>query len=97
MKLEYRKLSDEEVASELQLRSEWSLENDQLVRQFSWKTYKDGLVFASAVGYLADRLNHHPDILIRYAKIRVAMNTHDVGGLSPFDFELARQIDEITV
>ena len=62
-------------------------------KTFSFKTYKDGLVFASAVGFVADKLNHHPDMAVGYAKVSISVNTHDVGGLSPYDFELARRID----
>lgn len=94
-KLEYRKMTDEEVRSGLESLAGWSIEGDQIAKQFTFGTYKDGVVFATAVAYLADKLNHHPDLLIGYAKVRVGMNTHDVKGLSPYDFELARRIDAI--
>lgn len=93
--LAYVKLTDDQVAQEIQNVQGWSVEEGQLAKRFEFKTYKDGIVFASAVGYVADRLNHHPDITIGYAKVRVAVNTHDVGGLSPYDFELARRIDAL--
>lgn len=94
-KLEYRKLSDEEVAQELEALPEWSVEKGQVTREVTLKTYKDGLVFAVAVGHLADRLDHHPDLLVTYAKVKISVNTHSVEGLSPYDFELARQIDAL--
>ena len=93
--LAYRKLSEEEVASSLQGLEGWSVENGQIAKSYGFKTYKDGAVFATAVAYLADKLNHHPDITIGYAKVRIAVNTHDVGGLSPYDFELARRIEAL--
>ena len=91
--LAYTKLDDNKIAEELANYPGWNVENGQLTRNFEFKTYKDGIVFASAVGFVADKLNHHPDILVGYAKVRVAVNTHDVGGISPYDFELARRIE----
>jgi 4a-hydroxytetrahydrobiopterin dehydratase len=93
--LAYVKLADGDVAERLKSLEGWAVENGQLAKTFSFKTYKDGVVFAAAVGHVADKLNHHPDILLTYGKVRVSVNTHDVGGLSPYDFELARRIDSL--
>ena len=90
--LEYRILTDDELKKALETLPGWSVEDGQLVKRFEFKTYKDGLVFAVAVGYLADKLNHHPDLAIGYAKAKVSLSTHDVNGLSPYDVELATQI-----
>lgn len=95
MKLEYVKLSDEQARDALAGLEGWEIRDGQLAKTFSFKAYKDGLVFAAAAGYLADKLNHHPDLTIGYGKVAVAVNTHDVGGLSPYDFELARRIDTL--
>ena len=91
--LEYRKLSDSEIQTELTRYPEWALEDGKLVRRFAFKTYKDGLVFAVAVGYLADMLDHHPDMEVGFQSVKVSLSTHSVGGLSPFDMELAKRID----
>lgn len=93
--LAYRKLSSEEAQTRLAEAPGWSIENDKLSKSFKFKSYKDGIVFGSTVGHLADRLDHHPDLEIGYAVVRVSMNTHSVDGLSPYDFELARQIEAI--
>ena len=95
MQLEYRLLSEPEVSDLLNERSGWSVADGKLTRVFEFKTYKDGVVFCSAVGYIADKLNHHPDIQLTYGKVEISVNTHDVGGLSPYDFELARRIDAL--
>ena len=91
--LAYIKLDDTTIAEELVCYPGWGLENGQLTKTFEFKTYKDGVVFASAVGFLADKLDHHPDILVTYGKVRIAVNTHSVNGISPYDFELARRIE----
>jgi 4a-hydroxytetrahydrobiopterin dehydratase len=95
MELAYRKLDDAEAQSALGMLQAWSILEGKLTKAFDFKTYKDGIVFASAVGSVADKLNHHPDIHVGYCKVSVSVNTHDVGGLSPYDFELARRIDAL--
>lgn len=93
--LSYVKLSDAESSERVALLDGWTIEDGLLAKTFSFPTYKDGVVFAGAVAFLADKLDHHPDLSIGYRKVRVAMSTHSVGGLSPFDFELAGRIDRL--
>jgi len=93
--LAYRKLSVEEIASGLADHKNWRQEGDAIQRTVEFATYKDGVVFASAVGFVADRLDHHPDILLTYRKVSLSVNTHSVGGLSPYDFEFARRVDAL--
>ena len=96
MTLEYRKLSEAEIAQGLGELDGWSQEGDKIAKGFAFRNYLDGTAFASAVGYLAESLDHHPDIEIGWRKVRVSMNTHAVEGLSPYDFELARRIEALT-
>jgi 4a-hydroxytetrahydrobiopterin dehydratase len=93
MQLQYVKLDEGQINSELHTLEGWSYAHSQIQKTFTFDAYKTGLVFATAVGYLADKINHHPDISIGYQKVTVAMNTHDIDGISPYDFELARQIE----
>jgi 4a-hydroxytetrahydrobiopterin dehydratase len=93
--LAYIKLEDDDIANRLRLLEGWSVEKGLLTKTFNFKTYKDGVVFGSAVGFVADHLNHHPDITVSYGKVTIAVNTHDVGGISPYDFELARRIEAL--
>jgi 4a-hydroxytetrahydrobiopterin dehydratase len=95
MHLEYRKLDDGEIAMALGKLPGWTVEHGQLGREFTFESYALALAFASAVGYLAEALNHHPDLTIGYRRVRVAMHTHDVGGLSPYDFALATRIESL--
>lgn len=95
MELAYRKLDESEANTALASTPGWAIEDGKLTKSFKFETYKDGVVFSSAVGFVADKLNHHPDILVGYAKVNVSVNTHDVGGLSPYDFELAKRIDAL--
>ena len=93
MDLEYRLLSPAELAQGLATLDGWGDESGKLGKTFAFDAYLDGVAFASAVGYLAEKLDHHPDLEIGWRKVRVTMNTHAVGGLSPYDLELARRID----
>ena len=94
-KLEYRKLSAKEIEEGLAGLSGWSVEGDAIAKSFEFAQYQEGLVFASAVGLLADRLDHHPDLTIGYKKVKVSVTTHATNGLSPYDMELARRIERL--
>ena len=95
MKLEYRKLTEAEIAVAIADAAGWSIQEGQLTKEFTFPAYLDGVNFAAQVGQIAEKLNHHPDILIKWCRVVIAVNTHDVQGISPYDFELARLIDGI--
>lgn len=93
--LSYTRLTEDEVAEALSHLPEWGIVDGMLTREFTFAQYTDGLVFAAACGYLAERLNHHPDLFIGYRRVRVGLITHDSGGLTPYDFALAEQIEKL--
>ena len=93
--LSYDRLSDGDIEQRVSQLNGWSVVNGMLTKEFTFDTYSSGVVFASAVGHAADKLNHHPDILIGYRKIRVAVLTHDAGGLTSYDFELANRVEAL--
>lgn len=87
------KLSDEQIAGGLSGLPGWSYQNGQITKAYDFESYATGLAFASTVGFMADKLDHHPDLFIGYRKVRVSLNTHDVDGISELDFELAGRIE----
>lgn len=93
--LAYRLLTDDELSTGLASLDGWSVEDGKITKTFEFSKYLDGVAFASKVGETAEELNHHPDILLTYGKVKVSVNTHDVGGLSPYDLELARRIERL--
>jgi 4a-hydroxytetrahydrobiopterin dehydratase len=93
--LAYRKLDDHEISDALARTPAWKRQGDEIVRDFEFKTYKDGALFVAAVAYLADALDHHPEIHLGYRKVSIKVSTHSVSGLSPYDFELAFRIDAL--
>jgi 4a-hydroxytetrahydrobiopterin dehydratase len=74
---------------------DWQIEAGELVRTWELKDFAAALAFVNQVGQLAEAAAHHPDIDIRYSKVRLALVTHDSGGLTPKDFDLAAQIDRL--
>lgn len=93
--MERRKLSENEIESALTEMSGWTFEGGQITKTFEFPSYLAGVTFVSAIAHLAEAMDHHPDLDLRYRKLSVAINTHDVGGISPLDFELARRIEAL--
>lgn len=85
--------SAEEAQAHLGKLSGWQIEGGQLVKTFEFKTFPASLNFVNRVGALAERAGHHPDIDIRYNRVRLSLVTHDAGGLTAKDFEMAAQAD----
>jgi 4a-hydroxytetrahydrobiopterin dehydratase len=87
------KLSDEMVEAQLNLLNGWRHEGMIIIKRYSLPSFTAALVFVSAVGHLAEGLDHHPDILIQWKNVTISISTHSAGGLTDKDFQLARQID----
>jgi 4a-hydroxytetrahydrobiopterin dehydratase len=89
-------LSDKEIGNRLIAVPDWQIESGELVRTFLFKDFRQSLVFVNQVGELAEKAGHHPDIDIRYNKVRLALVTHDAGGITAKDFDLAAAADKLT-
>lgn len=87
-------LSEQQIATHLKSVPDWNVESGELVRTFSFKDFRGSLAFVNKVGELAEKAGHHPDIDIRYNRVRLALVTHDAGGLTTKDFELAAGADK---
>ncbi len=87
-------LSDDQVAAALLEGGEtgWELLGGRLVRVVVLGDFKAALAFVNSVGDLAEQRNHHPDIDIRYNRVTLALVTHDSGGITQLDIDLARAI-----
>ncbi len=72
---------------------QWVLKDKTLEREFQLKDFRKAMEFVNKVADIAEKQDHHPDILIRYNKVTLTLSTHQVGGLSPKDFILAAKID----
>jgi 4a-hydroxytetrahydrobiopterin dehydratase len=89
-------LTPEQVATELATTPGWLVHDGQLTRTVTRKDFRDALLFVNAVGFLAERANHHPDILIAWNAVTLTLVSHSAGGLTDKDFALAREIGELT-
>lgn len=88
------RLSEEEVENALIELPEWELQGRDIVRIYEFKTFGESIEFVNAVAALAESANHHPDIDIRWNKVRLKLSTHSKGGLTQLDFDLAEKLDE---
>ena len=86
-------LSDVEIQRALGTLTGWSRRNDALVKTFIFPTFASGIAFVGRVATIADAMDHHPDIDIRYTKITMTLSTHSAGGITELDLKLASEIE----
>jgi pterin-4a-carbinolamine dehydratase len=73
----------------------WRYQDEHLTRTFETGNWQRTLLLANAIGYLGEAAWHHPDLLLSYPRLTVKLQTHDAGGITDRDFELAQRIEEI--
>ena len=88
-------LSDQQIASQLKSLPAWHVQAGELVRTFQFQDFRAALLFVNRVADLAEKAGHHPDIDIRYNRVRLGLTTHDAGGLTLKDFDLAALADKL--
>jgi len=88
-------LTAAEVQSRLTSLPDWKIESGELVKTFQFRDFVAALAFVNRVGRAAESASHHPDIDIRYNRVRLALVTHSAGGLTAKDFDLAAQADQL--
>lgn len=88
------KLSDLEIQRALGGLPGWTRKGDALSKTYSFARFGDGIRFVDMVAAIADRMNHHPDIDIRYTKVTFALSSHDAGGITRRDLDLAEAIEK---
>ena len=91
------RLAGDEVSALLAVLPGWTLhEGGKLIgRDFRFDDFLSALSFANALGWIAERENHHPDLELGWGYCRVRFYTHDVGGLSRNDFICAAKVDAL--
>ncbi len=89
-------LSAEMVRESLGSLPEWKLEGKEIVRRYEFADFAAAMVFVNKVAEKAEAAGHHPDIDIRYNKVRVALVSHDKGGITGRDVSMAKTIDLIS-
>jgi 4a-hydroxytetrahydrobiopterin dehydratase len=89
-------LTAEEARTRLGNLPGWQIESGELVRTFQFKDFLAALHFVNRIAEAAEKAGHHPDIDIRYNRVRLALVTHDAGGLTVKDYDLAGQASELS-
>lgn len=82
-----------EAERELSKLKGWSFHNDGIEKEFQFKDFVEAFGFMARVALLAEKANHHPEWSNVYNKVHVRLTTHDVGGVTDRDFELAGSIE----
>ena len=88
-----QKLSDLEIQRALGGLAGWSRRGDTLVKSYLFDRFADAIAFVGRVARVADEMDHHPDIDIRYTKVTMSLSTHDAGGITQSDLTLAQKIE----
>jgi 4a-hydroxytetrahydrobiopterin dehydratase len=87
------KLETAEIEAALATVRGWSVEGDTLKKTFTFPDFVKAIAFVDALAVKAEAANHHPDIDIRYNKVSLGLSTHDSGGITKLDFDLAKEAD----
>lgn len=89
------KLDDAAIAAWLDAHPGWAREGDAIARTFAMPDFAAALAFAVRLGMVAEKRDHHPDILVAWGKARVLWTTHDAGGITRLDLELAEATEAL--
>ena len=89
-------LDADEIKHEMKRAPEWDLlKNKSIERTFEFDDFTQAIDFVNAVAEIAEEEDHHPDMDIRYNKVRLLLSTHSEGGLTEADFDMAEKIDTL--
>lgn len=90
------RMTDDAVRDALASLPSWSIENGKLHRELRFANFSEALGFLVRVGIEAEKRNHHPELANVYASVTIDLTTHDAGGITEKDVDLARAIDALT-
>ena len=90
---ERKKKTEQEISSDIGNLKGWSLVNGKLHKEFKFKNFVEAFGFMTRVALIAEGLNHHPEWFNVYNRVTIDLTTHDVGGISNFDFEFAAKVE----
>lgn len=89
------KMNEEEIAQGLEIHPEWVELSGNIQRTFGFDDFVASMKFVNQIAEYAERVQHHPDILIRYNKVTLTVSTHDASGITHKDFDLAKYADDL--
>lgn len=90
-----RALSEGDIQAALERLTGWTRRERAIYREFEFAGFAEAFGFMASVAIVAEKLDHHPDWSNSYRRVAIGLTTHDAGGLTELDFELARRINEL--
>jgi 4a-hydroxytetrahydrobiopterin dehydratase len=90
-----KKLTDKELKESIDHLVDWQLLNDKLNKTFKFANFVDAFAFMTKVAIIAEKMDHHPEWFNVYNRVVIELTTHDAGGISSLDIELAKKIDAL--
>lgn len=90
-----QKLTDEQIQSKLSKHPDWSIADGKLHRELKFADFSHAFGFMTRVALVAESMNHHPEWFNVYSTVRIDLATHDAGGITELDFQLAAKVDEL--
>jgi len=88
-------LNQTEIDQKIQTIPQWQQQKQNLVRTFKFKNFVEAVAFVNQLVEPAEAAGHHPVLTIEYNKVTISLTTHDAGGLTQLDFDLAQTISEL--
>ena len=89
------KLDEREIDRRLATLSGWAVEHHAITREFTLRSFPDAIAFVTRLAFDAEAAGHHPDLDVRYTRVRVAWSTHSAGGITAKDFDGAERTETI--
>jgi 4a-hydroxytetrahydrobiopterin dehydratase len=90
------KLSDAEIVQRLSALKGWQREGNAIMKEFVLGGFTEATQFIAKIAPIADAMDHHPDVqLHRYKRVKIILTTHNAGGITQNDFDLAAKIDQL--
>ncbi len=89
------KLSEHEIENSIKGLNGWNVEGKLLKKHYDFKNFAKALEFVNKIGEIAEKADHHPDITFGWGYADIELTTHDTGGLTHNDFDVAREIEDI--
>ena len=89
------RLTRQELTDALRERAAWTIADNMLTQTYGFADFVSAITFVDRVAVAAEEAQHHPDIDIRYNRVRIALTTHDEGGISDKDLHLADRLDRL--
>jgi 4a-hydroxytetrahydrobiopterin dehydratase len=90
------KLSEQTILEKLKALNGWEFKNNSIEKSFKTSSFPATMGFVTAVGGIAQKLNHHPDyILMKFREVEISFSTHSAGGVTEKDIEIAEEINKI--